>query len=154
MEGFVEVAGYQLALDRGYEPVTHLWVQVAAKSHRHSVRVGMDPLSVETSGTVAQLAFLPAGDAVLRGESFGSLEAAKFVGPLESPLTGTVVAVNEAVLADPSLVERDPFGAGWLVEIELADPDELGLLVVGEERIAAWFAAAVEDYKLKGLVAE
>jgi glycine cleavage system H protein len=110
---------------------------------------------VETAGTLAQLAFLPAGEVVRRGQAFGSLEAAKFVGPLSSPLSGTVLAHNEAVIADPSLVERDPFGEGWLVELEPADPGgELPLLVEGEERLAPWFAAEVEDYRLKGVLAE
>ena len=86
----------------------------------------MDALGVETSGTIAQLAFLPVGEPLKRGEAFGSLEAAKFVGPLTSPLSGTVAATNDAVVADPALVERDPYGAGWLVEIDLADPAELG----------------------------
>ena len=84
----------------------------------------MDALGVETSGTIAQLAFLPVGEQLKRGEAFGSLEAAKFVGPLTSPLSGTVTATNDAVVADPALVERDPYGDGWLVELTLADPGE------------------------------
>ena len=67
---------------------------------------------------MAPLAFLSVGEHLKRGEAFGSLEAAKFVGPLTSPLSGPVSAINEAVVADPSLVERDPYGAGWLVEMD------------------------------------
>jgi glycine cleavage system H protein len=148
----VEVSGYRLALDRAYDPATHLWVQVLGPGR---VRVGMDPLAVETSGTLAQLAFIPAGEAVTRGEAFGSLEAAKFVGPLQSPLSGTVTAANQAVLGDPRLVERDPFGEGWLIELQPADPGgELPLLVEGEERVVPWFAGEVEDFRLKGVLAE
>jgi glycine cleavage system H protein len=117
-------------------------------------RIGMDALGVETSGTLAQLAFLPVGEVLKRGEAFGSVEAAKFVGPLTSPLSGTVTATNGAVVADPSLVERDPYGAGWLVELTLADPGELGELISGADAIPAWFAAEVEDYRLKGVLAE
>jgi glycine cleavage system H protein len=152
VDGFVEVSGYRLAADRSYDPASHLWVQILEPGR---VRVGVDPLGVETSGTIAQLAFASLGDLVARNEPFGSLEAAKFVGPLLSPLSGTVTAVNDAVVADPRLVEGDPFGAGWLVELEPSDPGgELPLLVAGEERIRDWFAAELEDYKLKGLIAE
>jgi glycine cleavage system H protein len=152
MSDFVDVAGYHLLLDRAYDPATHLWVQVLAPGR---VRVGMDPLAVETSGTLAQLAFLPVGSGLVRGEPFGSLEAAKFVGPLSSPLSGTILSHNESVLADPGVVEREPFSAGWLIELEPADPGgELPLLVEGRERIVPWFESEVEDYRLKGVLAE
>ena len=117
-------------------------------------RIGMDALGVETSGTIAQLAFLPTGQNLKRGDAFGSLEAAKFVGPLTSPLSGTVSATNDAVVADPALVERDPYGAGWLVELTVADPGELRELVAGRDAIPVWFAAEVEEYRLKGVLAE
>ena len=111
-------------------------------------------LGVETSGTLAQLAFLQVGASLKRGEAFGSLEAAKFVGPLASPLSGTLVATNDAVVADPALVERDPYGAGWLVEIELADNSELGELISGAQVVRVWFEGEVEDYRMKGVLAE
>jgi glycine cleavage system H protein len=147
----VEVAGFGVALDRAYDGTGHFWVSMVAPNR---ARVGMDALGVETSGTIAQLAFLPVGDHLKRGEAFGSLEAAKFVGPLTSPLSGTVSAANDAVVADPSLVERDPYGAGWLVELDLADPGELGGLVSGAQPIKVWFEAEVEDYRMKGVLAE
>ena len=148
----VEVEGFAVALDRAYDPVGHFWVAAAADARR--LRIGMDALGVETSGTLAQLAFLPVGAAVERGEPFGSLEAAKFVGPLTSPVSGTVTAHNQAVLSDPSPVDRDPYGAGWLIEVAPAGPGALDGLVQGAEVIPGWFAAEVEDYRLKGMLAE
>jgi glycine cleavage system H protein len=151
MSDITEVAGFGVALDRAYDPAGHFWVSTTGPS---SARIGMDALGVETSGTLAQLAFLPTGQNLKRGEAFGSLEAAKFVGPLTSPLSGTVTATNGAVVADPSIVERDPYGEGWLVELELTDPGELGELISGADATRAWFAAEVEDYRLKGVLAE
>ena len=147
----IEVAGYGVALDRAYDSTGHFWVSMVAPDR---ARIGMDALGVETSGTIAQLAFLPVGEHLKRGEAFGSLEAAKFVGPLTSPLSGTVSAANDAVVADPSLVERDPYGAGWLIELDLADPAELAGLVSGAQPIKVWFEAEVEDYRMKGVLAE
>jgi glycine cleavage system H protein len=146
-----QVAGFGVALDRAYDPAGHFWVSMIGSDR---ARIGMDALGVETSGTIAQLAFLGVGENLKRGEAFGSLEAAKFVGPLTSPLSGTVTATNDAVVADPSVVERDPYGAGWLVELTLADPGEVGGLVSGADAIPGWFAAEVEDYRLKGVLAE
>jgi glycine cleavage system H protein len=148
---FTEVAGFRVALDRAYDPAGHFWVSMTGPDR---ARVGLDALGVETSGTIAQLAFLPVGEHLKRGEAFGSLEAAKFVGPLTSPLSGTVVATNDAVAADPALVERDPYGAGWLVELDLADPGELRDLISGADVIPVWFEAEVEDYRMKGVLAE
>ena len=151
MSEITEVAGFGVALDRSYDPAGHFWVSMVGST---SARIGMDALGVETSGTIAQLAFLPVGEHLKRGEAFGSLEAAKFVGPLTSPLSGVVTATNDAVVVDPALVERDPYGDGWLVELTLADPSELGELISGADAIPAWFAAEVEDYRLKGVLAE
>ena len=151
MSEIVEVAGFGVALDRAYDGAGHFWVSMIGPDR---ARIGMDALGVETSGTIAQLAFLPVGEQLKRGESFGSLEAAKFVGPLTSPLSGTVTAVNDAVVADPALVERDPYGDGWLVDLELTDPTELSELVSGAQPIRVWFEAEVEDYRMKGVLAE
>jgi glycine cleavage system H protein len=150
MSEITEVAGFAVALDRAYDPAGHFWVSMVGPA---AARIGMDALGVETSGTLAQLAFLPVGEPLKRGEAFGSLEAAKFVGPLTSPLSGTVTATNDAVVVDPALVERDPYGDGWLVELALADPSEVGELISGAA-IPAWFTAEVEDYRLKGVLAE
>jgi len=151
MSEMTEVSGFGVALDRAYDPAGHFWVSMVGADR---ARIGMDALGVETSGTIAQLAFLPVGEHLKRGEAFGSLEAAKFVGPLTSPLSGTVTATNDAVVADPALVERDPYGGGWLVELDLADRAELGELISGADAIPAWFAAEVEEYRLKGVLAE
>jgi glycine cleavage system H protein len=146
------VHGFPLALDRLYQADTHMWVQLSRPGH---ARIGMDPLGIETSGTLAQLSFPAVGAVLAAGSPFGQLEAAKFVGPLVSPVSGTVVAVNEAALADPGLTERDPFGDGWLIEAELSDPDgELPSLLSGPDEITRWFTAKVEDYRLKGVIAE
>jgi glycine cleavage system H protein len=147
----VEVEGYTLALDRAYQPDDHLWVQPLESGR---ARIGIDPLGVETGGTLAQLAFAPVGTVVASGEPFGSLEAAKFVGPLVSPLSGTVAAHNKAALSDPSLAERDPFGEGWLVELAPTALDEDLARLVRGDAIAPWFRGKLADFRLRGVLAE
>ena len=146
------ILGYPLALDRLYQPDTHMWVRPAGAG---LVRVGMDALGVQTSGTLAQLSFRAAGTALAAGRPFGELEAAKFVGPLVSPVTGTLTAVNEAIAADPGLAEQDPYGAGWLVEASIAGAaQELPGLLADPDQIIAWFTAKVQEYQLKGVLAQ
>ena len=146
-----KVRGFPLALDRGYHPDTHMWVKPTAPGR---VRIGMDPLGVEISGTLAELSLPAPGEVLTAGQPFGQLEAVKFVGPLISPVSGTVLASNTAAAADPGLVERDPFGDGWLIEAELNDADELGTLLSKAEEITAWYAAGIEEYRLSGAIAE
>lgn len=148
----VQVGGFPLALDVLYQAETHMWVLVTEAAR---ARIGMDSLAIETSGTLAELSLPSAGVRLAAGMPFGQLEAAKFVGPLVSPISGTVLAVNEAVAADPGLAEREPYGAGWLIEAELSNPaEELPGLLRGADGITQWFAAAVADYRLKGVIAE
>ena len=90
----------------------------------------------------------------MAGRPFGQLEAAKFVGPLVSPVTGTLLAVNDAVAVDAGLVERDPYGEGWLIEAGLQDDEaELTGLLAEQDEIVAWFTAKVTSYRLKGVIA-
>ena len=153
------VGPYELAEDRYYDPETHLWVAptaARAKGDRSAggARCGFDPLGSETAGDVVAVSFVPAGSRVARGAAFGSLEAAKFVGPLLAPVSGTVVAHNDEVLANPALLNRDPL-RHWLVEIDLADPGgELPLLLHGRGTVEDWFANELRRFHKQGMIAE
>lgn len=115
----------------------------------------MDPVGIETSGTLAQLSFARVGTELAVGQPFGQLEAAKFVGPLVSPVSGVVLGVNEAVAANAGLAERDPYGAGWLIEAGL-DESGGGLagLLADPAEITAWFTAKIARYRLEGVIAQ
>ncbi len=150
--GLVQVLGFPLVLDRLYHSRTHMWVLPAGPD---VARIGMDRLGTETSGTLAQLSFLAVGAELAAGRPFGQLEAAKFVGPLVSPVSGTMLAANQAVVADPGLAERDPYGDGWLIEVSLSDAaGELPALLSAPDEIIDWFVGKVEDYQLKGWIAQ
>ena len=147
----IEVGGYQLAAGRHYDRETHLWAEI---SDTGAVRCGFDPLGSETSGDVVAVSFEPVGTRVERGEAFGSLEAAKFVGPLIAPLSGTVRAHNDAVIVRPGLLNQEPM-THWLIEIEPDRIDgELPLLVHDAAEVRAWFEGEVERFQQQGMVAQ
>ena len=141
---------YALPADRYYDQASHVWVDLVAPA---TARCGLDPLGSETSGDVVAISFAPVGTEVARREAFGSLEAAKFVGPLEAPVSGIIRAHNEAALRNPGLLNRDPMAA-WLIEIELSDLRELALLLHGEERVRAWLERETERFRQRGMVAQ
>jgi glycine cleavage system H protein len=146
------VKGFEVRMDRLYDLVHHMWVQDVGDGR---VRIGMDSLGVETSGTLAHLSAVAVGTVVSRGESFGSLEAEKYVGPLVAPLSGTIVAVNDEVFSDPRKVESDPYESGWMIEMETAAlAAERGGLIGGSDLIAERFAQKVTEYRLEGVLAE
>jgi glycine cleavage system H protein len=148
----VQVEGFLVRLDLAYEPDGHLWVAPPV-GPTGNVRIGLDPLGVETTGTVAHLVVGSVGTRVRRGEPLGSLEAEKFVGPLVAPLTGVIRAVNPA-LATPRQVVEDPYGT-WVAEVlPEAWEEESAQLVRGADRLPAWFADEVRRFRLEGVLAQ
>jgi glycine cleavage system H protein len=146
------VKGFEVRVDRLYDLEHHMWIELLGDDR---VRIGMDSLGVETSGTLAHLSAVSMGTVIPRGEPFGSLEAEKYVGPLVAPLSGTIVAVNEEVFADPKKVESDPYDSGWMIEMEPSDlAAERAGLIEGTNVIAERFAQKVTEYRLEGVLAE
>ena len=112
--------------DRRYT-AQHEWVEVVDGSSR--VRVGITDFAQEQLGDVVYVS-LPEVGTELEGEaSFGEVESTKSVSDLYAPVAGTVVARNDELDAAPELVNDDPYGAGWMIEVEVADPQALGELM-------------------------
>jgi len=146
------VRGFSLRTDLAYDCVHHMWVEVLSSGR---VRIGMDPLGLETSGTLAQLDLLAVGVSFARGEHFGSLEAEKFVGPLVAPVSGRITAVNDEAIVNPGFIENDPFGAGWMIEVEPAAlDDEIPLLTSGADEVVSTFEVKIDEYRRDGVLAE
>ncbi|MET0861178.1 MAG: glycine cleavage system protein GcvH [Microbacterium sp.] len=90
--------------------------------------VGITDFAADKLGDVVYVD-LPAADAaVSAGQVVGEIESTKSVGELYAPLTGEVVEANQAAIDDPSLVNSDPYGDGWLVKIRVGDKDSAVLL--------------------------
>jgi glycine cleavage system H protein len=69
------------------------------------------------------------GTAVSGGEAFGEVESTKSVSDLYSPVSGTIVERNDELDKSPELINSDPYGQGWLVVVQMTDPDELDQLM-------------------------
>ena len=86
------------------------------------VQVGITDYAQGELGDVVYLDLPKAGVAFGGGDTFGSIEAVKAVSDLYSPMAGTVVEVNAALEHDPGLVNRDPYGGGWMIKLRVKDP--------------------------------
>jgi glycine cleavage system H protein len=97
----------------------HEWV--VAPTADGVVRVGITDFAQDALGDVVYVQVPETGTEVTVDTVVGEVESTKSVSDIYAPLTGTVTARNEALDADPSLINSDPYGAGWLMEITLAD---------------------------------
>ncbi len=95
--------------------------------------VGITSVAAEALGDIVYLELPAVGESIDAGTVIGEIESTKSVSELFSPVSGTVVEVNSAAVDDPSVVNADPFGAGWLIKVEVA---EVGPLLTAEEYAA------------------
>jgi glycine cleavage system H protein len=111
--------------DRGYTR-DHEWI---ATGQGAGARIGITGFAAEALGDIVYVALPALGQAVTAGEAVAELESTKSVSEVFAPVTGVVTAVNQTVMDAPETINADPYGAGWLFEVELADPGQLeGLL--------------------------
>ncbi len=107
----------------------HLWVRIDG----HHARIGLSEHGQVSLGEIKAVELPEIGDAVERGETFGELESRLTVAELCAPVSGIVTAINTDLEDSPSLVNDDPHHDGWLVEVDLSDPDELDELMSAEQ---------------------
>lgn len=93
------------------------------------VQIGISDYAQGELGDVVYVDLPKVGATFGRGEVFGSIEAVKAVSELYAPVAGTVSAVNSALEQDPALVNRDPYGAGWMIKLRLTHPGDVDALL-------------------------
>jgi len=96
------------------------------------MRVGITDYAQGELGDVVYVDLPKVGASFGRGDVFGTIEAVKAVSELYAPVSGTVTEVNTALQQDPALVNRDPYGAGWMIKLRVKTPAELDQLLSAE----------------------
>ncbi len=103
----------------------HEWVRAGTPA----VRIGITDFAQDALGDIVYVSLPEVGTAVEAGSSVGELESTKSVSDVYAPVTGTVTARNEALDGTPELVNSDPYGEGWLFEVELTDSAQVDSLL-------------------------
>ncbi len=113
----------------------HEWVRVEG----NKATVGITDFAQSELGDVVFVELPANGVAVTAGKQFAVVESVKAVSDIFAPVSGTVTAVNDALTDAPETINSDPYGAGWIVVVELADPGELAALLdsAGYEKLTA-----------------
>ncbi len=111
----------------------HEWVQDPGGGEVGTVRVGITHYAQEQLGDIVYVQLPEVGEEVTAGDPCGELESTKSVSDLYAPLNGTVAARNDELATRPELVNSDPYGSGWLIDITPSDPDWADSLLSAEE---------------------
>jgi glycine cleavage system H protein len=106
----------------------HEW----ARAQGDRATVGITDYAQEQLSEIVYVDLPAVGTAVTGGEPFGEVESTKSVSDLYSPVSGTIVGRNDALDNSPELINADPYGQGWLIVVEMTDPDELDQLMDAE----------------------
>lgn len=114
---------------------SHEWVRVEGDT----ATIGITDHAQSELGDIVFVELPSVGRVVQKEESFGSVESVKTVSDLYSPVSGEVVAVNEALGAQSELLNSDPYGAGWLVKVKASE-------VPGDLLDPAAYASAIENH--------
>jgi glycine cleavage system H protein len=101
----------------------HEWVRTSDGAD--TVRVGITDYAQEALGDVVYVSLPEVGSTVEKGAAVGEVESTKSVSDIYAPLSGTVTARNEQLDQQPELINSDPYGAGWILEIQTSDRGEL-----------------------------
>lgn len=107
----------------------HLWIMEMGDT----ARIGLSDYAQEQLGEILTVTLPENGKFIEQGGAVGEAESQKTVVELVSPISGTIRATNENVVEDPSIINIDPYGKGWLVEVEIAEPEELERLMNYDE---------------------
>jgi glycine cleavage system H protein len=105
----------------------HEWARRLDNGSR--VRIGITDYAQDALGDVVFVDLPEVGAVVAAAESVGELESTKSVSEMYAPVSGTVVTINEALVDNPALLNDDPYGDGWLCEIEMSDASELDAMM-------------------------
>ena len=107
----------------------HEWVRVEGES----IVVGVTDFAQKELGDIVYVDVDTEGDAIEKEEVFGSVEAVKTVSDLMMPVSGEIVAFNQALEDEPELVNTDPYGDGWMIKVLVSDFTELDSLLSADQ---------------------
>ncbi|MBW2030528.1 MAG: glycine cleavage system protein H [Deltaproteobacteria bacterium] len=137
----MEIQGYNMPEDLYYEE-HHFWV----KEEGDLLVMGLDDFGQKMAGEIVYVQLPPEGKNLKAGKSFAKMESGKWLGKIYAPVNGELVEINEELEIDPTLINEDCYGEGWMFKIRPDDKGELASLIRGAEAIEKWILADIEKY--------
>lgn len=132
--------------DELYYTIWHTWARVEGGV----ARLGLTSFGQHIAGDITTFRPRRSGAKIAFGKAFATIETAKWVGAMRSPLSGTVTEVNPKLAENPTLINSDPYGEGWMVLLQPEKlEEELGNLLHGEKMVER-YKSDIESYKATG----
>jgi glycine cleavage system H protein len=133
------IQGYNLPDDLYYHK-EHSW----AKKEGDTIRVGMTEFFAKSAGDIVYVDLPFEGDSIEKDQTCGKVQSSKWIGKLIAPVGGEIVAVNQDLEGESTLINTDPYGKGWIMVVKPANADaDLAGLMHAPADVAAWIAAEV-----------
>ncbi len=104
---------------------SHQWARIEGEV----ATIGVTDYAQDQMGDLVYVELPEVGDDVTAGAPFGQMESVKAVSDVNSPVSGEVVEINEPLVDEPETVNREPYGAGWMIKVNISDPSEVGSLL-------------------------
>lgn len=142
-----QVRGCNLPDDLLYDVENHVWFKEIGDG---TVRIGMTSVAAAMAGQLVAVTPKKVGRQVREGKSCATVESGKWVGPAKSAAAGEVVAINDAVVATPRIVNDDPYEAGWLVVLKPDDWDSVKPTLTPGAEVAGPYEAKMESEGFDG----
>jgi len=117
--------------DELYYHKEHMWARV----EEDKVKVGLTDFSQELAGEISYIEMPEEGDEVKQDDVVGSYETGKWLGKIYAPISGEIINMNEDAEDDPTLINKDPYGEGWIFEMKMGNSAELNNLMKGEKAV-------------------
>lgn len=138
----MEIQEYTLPEDLHYEE-NHYWV----KQEGDLLVIGMDDFAQKMAGEIVYVQLPMDGKKLKKGKKFAQVESGKWLGKVYAPVNGELVESNQELETDPTLINSDCYGAGWMYKVQASDPSEINDLIYGAEAIEKWVLEDIEKYK-------
>lgn len=135
-----DIKGYNVPEDLYYHK-EHMWVKVDGDI----AIVGLDDFSQKLAGEISYVDLPSEGDSVNKDEAVGSYETGKWMGKFFAPVSGELIEKNADVEDDPSLINSDPYGKGWIFKIKMSNKDELNSLMKFPE-VETWLNGEIAKH--------
>lgn len=120
----------------------HIWARYESDS---VVTVGITDVAQHLAGKVIAVSPKKVGKALAKGQSAGTVESGKWVGPVPVPVSGEVIEINAALKSNPGLINQDPYGTGWIVKLKpLNWGEDIKDLATGDQGVAEYQRALDE----------
>jgi glycine cleavage system H protein len=137
------VDGYEMPDDLHYHK-EHMWVRVEGDT----AVVGITDFAQKMAGDISFVDMPEEGDEVSQNDRVGTIETGKWLGKLYAPVSGEILARNEALEDDPTLINRNVYGEGWIFKVKTSDSAEVDNLMKGEAAIA-WLKGEIQKHAKK-----